>query len=1370
MSKLRSIIFILGSILICAISSVVTFFGLSSAGAIVTDPIDLVFTLEDLTKKYDGQPLVPDSYELEGELINGHKIQVTYDGSQTSVGQSESDINVKVIDEDNKDVTRQYDIIVNKGTLTVDKAPLDISLDDCEVTYNGNELIPDDFIINSGSLVDGHKVVTSVSSGLLNVDDILSEDIEPIIYDAFGNNVTENYDIDFSIGDISIKKRPLAIRLVGGSKIYDGTPLGVSSYEIVGGALVEGQIIVIDEYQILDGQWTNQNGSEGRIDVGVTKVTVDKNKVKIRQWDEEVGDWDYVQGNYEIQVESCVVEVLKKDLTIATKSIKKEYDSEPATMAYEYLYATGLVEGDEIESFEYVDCEVNELPSLTDVGVKDVSIDPKSVEMKDGKEINYNISVIPGTIEIRKAYKDIIIKKQDNEVYTGDFYNFTLEELISGYDELSEDIKNAISAPENVYKNAGTYNLYVNVNNCKNYELNVITNTFTIEKKSVVVSIKENLDPIDEEEVIDLKLEDVIKEQNLDKEVLDALSLTKLPLSDRKYQLNINVGNVPNYNVTVNNGTIDIIGNVSIRVVLEDIEKTYDGDAYQANLVDIVKSWYIDGLKAEYKNIPQEVIEELELKSTDAYVNAGSYSLEGKPVEIDGYDVIIESSRLTILPQEVIVEVFVPEKLQNLVYDGINHTYSVKDVVDNYSELPAEVRSALSVPSNQDHTNAKVGNDRNYYIDVQCEQIDNYDIKINKIDKGTFIISPRDLFIEIQDVKIEYTGNVYEYPTDKFKANLVGNDKISIFVNIEGNQAVKDAGLYTVFVSNVVFDSGLETNYNVDLRDSHASITINPKPIDVIVKDYVTTYDPARPVSLKGVDIIANYNSLDSSIKSEIDNFTNSIPSYTSAGKYIIDVYEELNSKNYGNYIVKLSDDSATVTIEKRQIEIELKELASKEYDGVTTSFTLSQLINENDYVKEILDVLSVPNYSYVDAGTYQVTLNYKNTTNYIISVIPTYFEITQKNVEVKFAKSSYNKSYDGKPFALTASDLTVESLLMGHKVVDIIHNEIIDATSDLIIDYITIFDGNNIDVTKNYSIALPENNCRVNIDSIPVYLEFTPLTINYDFDTMGGDLISYLDNPEFESVILSHIKISSSSPLLPGHHLVTEDITYSIEPVYINGKISKDLVQIVIDDNISIVDGNYNFIDAYMCEESTHYISINKQVYNLKLKSFNTVYNSNNDFSQDIAHYDISELVLNYSSLPYEIQYELSNASIDFGGVLEMRDAGNYSYSLDFSNVDVDYVDFTTTGGDITISKKNVSVILRDYQYSYNGDNYFDYLDENAILCSEQEVVDALIISDEFDSDMIYSGVYYYTVRVDDLTIYNNYNISISIGKVVIA
>ena len=47
----------------------------------------------------------------------------------------------------------------------------------------------------------------------------------------------------------------------------------------------------------------------------------------------------------------------------------------------------------------------------------------------------------------------------------------------------------------------------------------------------------------------------------------------------------------------------------------------------------------------------------------------------------------------------------------------------------------------------------------------------------------------------------------------------------------------------------------------------------------------------------------------------------------------------------------------------------------------------------------------------------------------------------------------------------------------MGHKVVDIIHNEIIDATSDLIIDYITIFDGNNIDVTKNYSIALPENN-----------------------------------------------------------------------------------------------------------------------------------------------------------------------------------------------------------------------------------------------------------------------------------------------------
>lgn len=1416
--------------MICAISSVVTFFGLSSAGAIVTDPIDLIFTLEDLSKNYDGQPLTPDSYELEGELINGHKVQVTYSGSQTNVGESNSDINVKVIDEDNRDVTRQYDIIVNPGTLTVEKNPISISLDDCEMVYNGQELVTDQFKINSGSLVDGHKIVPSVpTSNLVNVGDVISDEIEPIIYDAFGNNVTSNYDINFTIGDISIVERHLAIRPIGGSKTYDGTPLGVSSYEIIGGSLVDGQVLDV-QYKALEG------GAYPRTDAGKTKVGIQS--VEIKEWSEENNRWVFVTDNYSISYdEVCYVEVLKKDLTLATKSITKEYDGEAASLPYEYLYAAGLLENDVIESFEYQGYDSNDLPSLTDVGIMDVCIDASSVEMNDGKEGNYNISVIPGTIEIRKAYKDIIIAKQDDVVYNGEFYNFSLEQLVTGYENLSDDIKTAISAPVDMFKNAGTYTLYVNVTNCKNYELNVITNTFTIEKKAETVSIKDDLEPIEKEKIYSLQLEDVIKEQNLDQEVLDALSLTPLPLSDRKYQLNITVGSLPNYNLTINNGTIDILGTDKYTLILKDQTKEYDGLPYDGNIEKIIEN---------YSSLPLEIKNNITLNDTSSFINVGTYELTidysnvpdyeitvspavltinkknekiyvedvvfeyGETIDLElidvvknysdyseevinllsipsinhtnvgvydltlhvknsnNYDIDIVPGKLTITKKDVIVYLRVPESLRNCEYDGVNHTYSVSDVVSNYDSLDSEVKSLLSVPANQNNIDAN-----KYTIEIiaNSSSNSNYNVIVDNGRGGdtlTFTITPRVINVTLLTKSFIYTGEEISFPADAYTTDkvFVGDDKFN--VNYEygtiNKKAPVNVGEYEITKAEFIPINAQAKNYSFKVINKGLLI-INPKNIDVIVNGYNTVYSN-KDVIINPTDVIVNYNNLPSNVQDVISaKLTNYNTHYVEAGRYDLNLYELLMFEDYGNYSVSLTNSIVNITIEKKDVEVTLRTPEDVTYDGKYHSIELNELVDNTEY-DEIYGLLSVKDVKYINAGTYDVSVNVAFTKNYNITVIPTTFTINKAEVDLSYdKKTTFNKYYDGKEFKLSPQDLT-GNLCENHSISNIIHNSIVSSedSSTIKIYYVQIIDENKNDVTNNYVLSYPTNG-KVSIESITIELEMPSLTINY-LPEMGSDyyLLSYIyDN--YKDYINRSIKISSSTPLVAGDAVEFSD-SYLFDIDSIDGNVIR--VELLADELSIIGPGSSD----YLTENTYGYIILNKYDVNITLKSFNNFVYSDYDYGIDLGNKSVKELVSNYDVLPKEVRDELNIGDFVFE---DMTDAGSYSYYIDLNDYDFDLYNVTVTAGTVHVAKKQLTVNLREYHFTYNGSNWYDYLDYNyydAILLSNQysEVKDALDISPDFDYEMIEKNIYYYSLIVKDTSIYDNYDLTINVGKVTVS
>ncbi len=246
MSKFRTSILIFGILIVVVAASLLTVLALYLTGTLKTDPIEIVLTVTDEEKTYDGTPLTAKEYALtSGELLEGHRLSVEFTGSQTDAGESESGLSVKVLDVKGFDVSDEYAVKTECGKLSVTPVKLTVSLNDREVVYNGREVEFSDWDILEGKLVAGHKIAGAAADAkLLNAGDTLPDDMKILVYDPSGNPVTSNYDINFRLGVVKVVKRPITIKPVGASKIYDGEEIVCKDYEITEGSLAVGQTAV----------------------------------------------------------------------------------------------------------------------------------------------------------------------------------------------------------------------------------------------------------------------------------------------------------------------------------------------------------------------------------------------------------------------------------------------------------------------------------------------------------------------------------------------------------------------------------------------------------------------------------------------------------------------------------------------------------------------------------------------------------------------------------------------------------------------------------------------------------------------------------------------------------------------------------------------------------------------------------------------------------------------------------------------------------------------------------------------------------------------------------------------------------------------
>ena len=193
--------FIIGVVFILTVMSVLIVTGVISVGK-----ADLTLKTGSKDALYDGSPLTNHEFEMIGELKDGHRIEYEFISSQTVVGESPNELRYKIYDELDADVTADYSIKHEYGTLKVNPR---IVLVICEDTKNRAPR-EDEYYVDEEAydgLVYDHKLVfretlqessdneSSTGEETTAAQSSGGKKWKPVIFDRNNNDVTSNYHI-----------------------------------------------------------------------------------------------------------------------------------------------------------------------------------------------------------------------------------------------------------------------------------------------------------------------------------------------------------------------------------------------------------------------------------------------------------------------------------------------------------------------------------------------------------------------------------------------------------------------------------------------------------------------------------------------------------------------------------------------------------------------------------------------------------------------------------------------------------------------------------------------------------------------------------------------------------------------------------------------------------------------------------------------------------------------------------------------------------------------------------------------------------------------------------------------------------------------
>ncbi len=375
----------------------------------------------------------------------------------------------------------------------------------------------------------------------------------------------------------------------------------------------------------------------------------------------------------------------------------------------------------------------------------------------------------------------------------------------------------------------------------------------------------------------------------------------------------------------------------------------------------------------------------------------------------------------------------------------------------------------------------------------------------------SFVLSPRDVLIDIKDVQCEY-GELTQDFLEKITLaeNLAEGDRITdIVFSTEGEGWEEIRAAVSEFT--IVNADGLDVTSAYSVTRSDGKITVIPRKITVSTHSEEKTYD-AVPIDKPQWSLI--YGSLAEGDQLQI--FYNTLP--VNAGRYsaVPDDYKITDKSGEDiTYKYDLQFEYGTVTIHPRPLAFSTGS-AEKVYDGKTltnpewalTKGTLveghklsAEAVGTRVIVGESKNVLSV---AITDGNG-----NYF-TDNYSIDVDTGTLTVTP--IVLTFTTDSAQKVYDGKLLQAPGYKLISGRLLPGHRLEGEANGMIIDVGEKDNTLLVMIYNENNVNVTTaGYEIVVEYGTLK--ITPRPITITSASAQKLYDATALTNHSFSVPDN-----------------------------------------------------------------------------------------------------------------------------------------------------------------------------------------------------------------------------------------------------------------
>lgn len=283
---------------------------------LTVNPRTVTITSGSATKMYDGTPLTKHEVTYGGDnFVAGEGVDITYTGSQTTVGSSKNTFTFELKDgtaEENYDITTDYGKleVTDSDKLTVSATGYDGKYDG--QTHNGSVTATEGATLSYST--NNGETWTATEPTIKNVGEI------KVIVKAS----MENYSDATAAYTLKVTPRPVTLTSETASKTYDGTALTRPVVTITGDGFVDGEVADI----IATGSVTNV--SEGEVTNAITFVPGDA----------------FNAGNYKIEKSEGKLSITPLAVTVTAKDYTKYVgEKDPVLEAT----VTGTINNDTID-------------------------------------------------------------------------------------------------------------------------------------------------------------------------------------------------------------------------------------------------------------------------------------------------------------------------------------------------------------------------------------------------------------------------------------------------------------------------------------------------------------------------------------------------------------------------------------------------------------------------------------------------------------------------------------------------------------------------------------------------------------------------------------------------------------------------------------------------------------------------------------------------------------------------------------------------------------------------------------------------------------------------------------------------------------